>query len=114
MCLIRTTQPALSADLTPKDADAAALGGLVKMSARKRVLIRGIEAILRPLGVGLELVRGLPRNTGGEVSKILVLEYWNLGDLVMLTPFLRSLRIQYPDASITLLTGPQAAPLMKQ
>lgn len=114
MGLIRTIQPAISADLAAKDADAAALGVLVKMSVRKRRLIRVIEAILRPLVAGLERVRRLPENAGGEVDKILVMEYWNLGDLVMLTPFLRSLRIQYPDASIMLLTSPKAAPLMEQ
>jgi lipopolysaccharide heptosyltransferase II len=106
-------QPAISTDLASKDADASALGVLVKMSGLKRMLIRVIEAILRPLVVGLERLRGLPRNTGGEVDKILVMEYWNLGDIVMLTPFLRSLRIQYPSASITLLTSPKAAPLME-
>ena len=114
MRLNRTTQPDISTDFDAKHADAAALGVLVKMSVRKRLLIRVIEAILRPLVAGVELVRRLPGNAGGEVFKILVMEYWNLGDLVMLTPFLRSMRIQYPDASITLLTSPNAAPLMEQ
>ncbi|MGA3323264.1 MAG: glycosyltransferase family 9 protein [Terriglobia bacterium] len=110
----RTTQPDISTDFDAKHADAAALGVLVKMSVRKRLLIRVIEAILRPLVAGVEWVRRQPGNAGGEVFKILVMEYWNLGDLVMLTPFLRSMRIQYPDASITLLTSPNAAPLMEQ
>ena len=114
MRLIRTIQPAISTNLTAKQADAAALGVLVKISVRKRLLIRVTEAILRPLVIGLNLVWSLPRNASGEVFKIFVMEYWNLGDLVMLTPFLRSMRIQYPDASITLLTSPNAAPLMEQ
>jgi lipopolysaccharide heptosyltransferase II len=111
--LIRTTQYAIATELAPKDADEAALGVLVKISGRKRRLIQVMEAILRPLVAGLEWVRPLPRNTGGKVDKILVMEYWNLGDLVMLTPFLRSLRIQYPEATITLLTNPKAAPLLE-
>jgi len=112
--LIRPTQPGISAPLGPKDADVAALGVLVKMSVLKRGLILVIEAILRPLVALLERARDLPANADCEVDKILVMEYWNLGDVVMLTPFLRSLRIQYPNASITLLTSPQAAPLLEQ
>ena len=104
----------MSADLAPKDAEAAALGVLVKISVRKRVLIRVIESILRPLVVGVEWLRRPTKNSDGEVKKILVMEYWNLGDIVMLTPFLRSLRIRYPEARIALLTSPKAAPLMEQ
>jgi heptosyltransferase-2 len=107
-------QPENFSNLAPEDANAAALGVLVRMSVRKRWLIRLIELFLRPLVAGLKLVRHPPRNTGGEANKILVMEYWNLGDIVMLTPFLRSLRIQYPEAIITLLTSPKAAPLMEQ
>jgi lipopolysaccharide heptosyltransferase II len=103
----------LLSHLAAKDADAAALGAMAKISARKRMLIRVIEAILRPLVLGLEQLRRTPRNTGGEVNKILVMEYWNLGDIVMLSPFLRSLRIQYPNASIALLTSPKVAPLIE-
>jgi heptosyltransferase II len=112
--MIRTTQLAISDHLSPKDADTAALGVLVKMSVQKRMLIWVIEAILRPVVVGLEWLRRPPRNADGEINKILVMEYWNLGDIVMLTPFLRNLRIQYPDASITLLTSPKCAPLIEQ
>jgi lipopolysaccharide heptosyltransferase II len=113
MRLIRTIHPVISTDPAPRDVDAAALGVLVKMSVRKRRLIRVMEAFLRPLVAGVERVRCLPANTGGKAAKILVMEYWNLGDVVMLTPFLRSLRIQYPAASITLLTSPKAAPLLE-
>lgn len=110
---IRTVGFSTSANLTSKNADAAALGVLVKMSAQKRLLIRAIEVIAQPLVLALERLRRGPRNVVGEVEKILVMEYWNLGDIVMLSPFLRSLRIQYPDASITLLTSPKAAPLLE-
>jgi lipopolysaccharide heptosyltransferase II len=101
-------------NLNPKDVEAAALGVLVKMSLRKRRLIHLIETVLRPLVVALERVRRHPANIGGEADKILVMEYWNLGDVVMLTPFLRSLRMQYPAARITLLTSPKAAPLLEE
>src|ERR1700688_1955551 len=91
----------IAENLTAQGAEAAALGALVKMSVRKRLLIRAIELIVRPIVLALQRLRGRPRNIVGESKKILVIEYWNLGDIVMLSPFLRSLRIQYPDARIT-------------
>src|SRR5215470_1845506 len=36
-------------------------------------------------------------------ARILVVEFWNLGDLAMLVPFLRSLRHSFPGARISLL-----------
>ncbi|MGB7728245.1 MAG: glycosyltransferase family 9 protein [Candidatus Acidiferrum sp.] len=102
-----------SANLSSKAAEQAALGVLVKMSARKRLFIRVLEFVARPLVVGLEHLLHRQRKIVGEVKKILVIEYWNLGDLVMEVPFLRSLRIQYPDAHITLLASPKVAPLVE-
>jgi lipopolysaccharide heptosyltransferase II len=110
---IQTEVPGTSRGLSSKNADAAALGVLVKMSARKRFLIRAVEVIARPFVVALERVRRTPKNVVEEVKKILVMEYWNLGDIVMLSPFLKSLRMQYSNACITLLTSPKAAPLLE-
>ena len=50
-----TEQAVPSASLASRDADAAALGLLVKMSARKRRLIRVIDAIARPMCVPDEI-----------------------------------------------------------
>lgn len=110
----RTTQLAASDHLSSKDANTAARGVLVKISARKRVSIRLIEAVLYPIVAGLEWLGHCPRIRDGEVNRILVMEYWNLGDIVMMSPFLRCLRVQYPDASITLLTSPKCAPLIEK
>jgi lipopolysaccharide heptosyltransferase II len=109
----QTVAPINSANLSAKDADKAALGVLVKTSARKRFLIRVLDLILRPLVLALEHLQGASRNPVGVVKTILVMEYWNLGDIVMLSPFLRSLRILYPNACISLLTSPKAAPLLE-
>lgn len=38
-----------------------------------------------------------------QPEKILIIEYWNLGDLVILIPFLRNLRQAFPKAHIELL-----------
>lgn len=86
----------------------------MKISARKRRLIRVLDAVLRPIVAGWERLWRSPSGVDSQISKILVMEYWNLGDIVMLSPFLRSLRIQYPDAHITLLTSPKCASLVER
>jgi heptosyltransferase II len=102
------------AELGAKAAQAAALAALVKMSPRKRSLIQAFDFFAGP-GVRAweRLFRRSPISRGEEPKKILVMEYWNLGDIVMLSPLLRSLRIQFPKAHITLLTSPKAAPIVE-
>ena len=97
-------------DISRTIADAAALGVLTKMSRRKRLMIRAIEAVMRPLARLRDRSRHL-KSSSSEVRRILVLECWNLGDLVMELPFLRNLRIHYPNAHIALLTSPKCAEL---
>ena len=48
---------------------------------------------------------------GGRIPSILVVEYWNLGDFVMITPFLKNLRLHFPRAHIVLLASPRTIPL---
>jgi lipopolysaccharide heptosyltransferase II len=112
---MHTHHPALDSptDLTLKAANQAALGALVRFSNRKRLFIRAIEMIANPCVAMAELFRGRPGIAGSVVKNILVVEYWNLGDFVMESPFLRSLRIEYPDSRITLLTSPKVAPLVE-
>jgi ADP-heptose:LPS heptosyltransferase len=104
---------ATSSQVLSEGSNEAALGGLVKISRRKRLLIRAIESIARPLLFLSERLKRSNADTSGEVRNILVLEYWNLGDIVMELPFLRNLRLQYSKARIVLLTSPKAAPLLE-
>jgi heptosyltransferase-2 len=102
--------------LGPDAAQNAALGMLVKVSPRKRLLIRGLDVVAEPVVHVTERLfrrRSMDQEREQEAEKILVMEYWNLGDIVMLSPFLRSLRIQFPKAHITLLTSPKAAPILE-
>lgn len=93
------------AEITPLQAP-------VKIGTRKRLLIRAIEFALRPIVWIVDRWRpGYPA-TSDVVERILVLEYWNLGDTVMELPFLENLRTLYPDAHITLLTSPKCVPLI--
>lgn len=66
--------------------------------------------MLRPI---VNIVDGPLRDTGKEPQTILVLEYWYLGDLAMLTPFLKNLRLHYPAAHVALLASPRVLPLLE-
>ncbi len=84
------------------------------MSARKRFLIRCFEV---PFYVVLSLNRWFTQKDKGavseEVRKILVVEYWQLGDIVILLPFLQNLRATYPEARIALLANPKVVSIVK-
>jgi heptosyltransferase-2 len=99
-------------DANRRNSDHAALAALVKFGPWKRLIIRLIEAVARPLSSVVDRLRAHGSHTTEEIHNILVLEYWNLGDMVMQLPFLINLRIQYPNARITLLTSPKVAPLI--
>ena len=92
-------------------ANTGALGALVKIGPLKRRIIRLIEAIARPVVSVVDRLKP-SKDPAEEVRNILVMEYWNLGDVVMQTPFLINLRNQYPNAHIVLLTSPKVLPLI--
>jgi len=94
-------------------ADAAAPGVLLKISSRKRKFVHFVEALLRPFVSIVDKLRGRTPELTGEPKRILVLEYWNLGDIVMESPFLQNLRVQYPSAHIAIFTSPKCAVLLK-
>src|ERR1700730_2753434 len=75
---------------------------LLRMSPRKWRLVCGFEALVRFFK---PLVPPLPpvENATEPPASILVVEYWNLGDLAILVPFLRNLRRSFPQARISLL-----------
>jgi ADP-heptose:LPS heptosyltransferase len=95
-----------------KIAEGAALGILVRISPRKRKLIRAAETFLRPLVRLVDRFRSSTARTSGEAQSILVVEYWNIGDIAMELPFLQNLRIHYPKAHIAILTSPKCVPLL--
>lgn len=96
-----------------KNTNAAALGALVKFGPKKRRMIRIIEFFLRPTVRFLDRFRtATAADPARDIREILVVELWNLGDIVMQSPFLINLRVQYPQARIILLTSPKIAPLI--
>ena len=84
--------------------EAAARAHFLKMTPRKGRLVRMFESLARMVLPLLPSPRSpLPPHT--QPDKILVVEYWNLGDLAILVPFLRNLRRSFPNARISLLVN---------
>ena len=76
----------------------------------KRLLLATADAVARPFAALL-----LPRRKreGDGVWKILVVELWHIGDVVIATTALQALRARYPDAWITLLAKPHADEILR-
>jgi len=47
-----------------------------------------------------------------DIKRILVLELWNIGDVVLTLPFLQQLRVIFPNASVVLAGGHHARELL--
>lgn len=92
--------------------DAAARASLLRMEPWKWRLVRAFEHALR---LFLPLLPSPRANEGGAAPprNILVVEYWNLGDLVIVMPFLKNLRRSFPSARITLLVNAGLALFLK-
>lgn len=104
-------QNTVRASLNAQD---AARGGLVKIGPVKHLLIFGLEILFFPIVRGLAILGYLAsKKPSEEIRKILVVEYWNLGDLVILLPFLQNLRADFPEATISLMVNPSALPLLE-
>lgn len=74
---------------------------LLHMTTRKWRFVRAFEAVARLLR---PLIPSRPAPNAAEPpATILVVEYWNLGDLAILAPFLTNLRRAFPKARISLL-----------
>src|SRR5258708_39105361 len=75
----------------------------LKMPPWKWRLVRAFEGVLRLI------LPMLPARASQAVpaqpKTILVVEYWNLGDLAILVPFLKNLRARFPRAKISLLVN---------
>jgi heptosyltransferase-2 len=72
--------------------------------------------------IGLNFVAGLARSRRGSdvatrsqnegVARIAVLELWNIGDVILVMPFLAQLRRRFPRAKISLVSRPLAEDLL--
>lgn len=55
---------------------------------------------------------GIHQGSTEAAQRILVVEFWNIGDVVLATPFLAALRERFPGASITLLGQDHAVEIL--
>jgi ADP-heptose:LPS heptosyltransferase len=80
-----------------------------QVSPGRRLLLGTFDTLARPFASLL-----LPRHLGSVegIWKILVVEIWNIGDVVIATTALQALRARYPDAWISLLAQPHAEELL--
>jgi ADP-heptose:LPS heptosyltransferase len=76
------------------------------LSFGRRALHSAINGAARLVG------RRIEEEDGAEVKSILVVELWNIGDVVLLLPFLNRLRNAFPGATITLLARPHARAIL--
>jgi ADP-heptose:LPS heptosyltransferase len=95
---------------TNPETDGAALACLVRYGKTRLLLSRLFENLLMPI---LHFVAREDPQPASEPRSIVVVEYWNLGDFVMLTPFLKNLRLHFPNASITLFASPRIVPMVE-
>src|SRR2546428_4430720 len=93
-------------------AEAAARASLLRMTPRKWRLVRAFEAVIRLLLRLLPQPRAI-ENFDAQPASILVIEYWNLGDLAILVPFLRNLRRSFPVSRISLLVNEDFASFLE-
>jgi ADP-heptose:LPS heptosyltransferase len=85
-----------------REVEAMARARFLRMTPRKWRLVRAFETVMRMLSVILPSGRAA-ENSNARPATILVVEYWNLGDLAISVPFLRHLRRSFPQAQISLL-----------
>jgi len=91
---------------------AAARSKLLRMTATKWRIVGALEnlaRLLKPLISPISVA-----NVAEQPTKILVVEYWNLGDLAILVPFLSNLRSAFPRAKISLLINEGLEPLLER
>ncbi len=82
--------------------EAAARASFLRMTQCKWRLVRAFEVITRLLLSMLPSRQAREKSTAPPAN-VLVIEYWNLGDLAIAVPFLRNLRHSFPQARISLL-----------
>ena len=77
---------------------------------QKRLFLRTVDALLWPVSL---VGRARRRPQSRAFRKILVLEFWHLGDAVLAEPFLRTLRQRFPASEIVLLCKPGTRTLLE-
>ena len=80
------------------------------VTRKKKAVLRAFDIAAKPIASILLRDKSEPPR---DVRKILVLELWHIGDVVLATAALQELRKIYPKARITLLAKPHAVELLE-
>jgi ADP-heptose:LPS heptosyltransferase len=80
-----------------------------------RTRLAVLKAADRAGRVAFAPLRAVSRRSAAarSISRILVIEPWHIGDVVLVTPFLRALRASQPSARITILARKHAEALLE-
>lgn len=76
-----------------------------KPSFRKRLMLAALDLFA---GVTGQRPDARSADSTGPIQRILVIELWNIGDVVLAMPFLSELRAIFPQAKIIMLARPHA------
>src|SRR5258705_12838475 len=80
-------------------------------TSRKKIVLAAARAFSKAVDILRPESRRKLRNV--EIKSILVVELWNIGDVILAMPFLAQLRAAFPGAKITLLARPFAQELLE-
>jgi ADP-heptose:LPS heptosyltransferase len=80
------------------------------VTRRKRFLLSAFDRVAGPVSSVILREKAIQSQV---VRKILVIELWHMGDVILATPVLQCLRSMYPDARITLLAKDHARELLE-
>jgi len=83
------------------------------LSKKKKLLIFLIDLIVRLIFLLYSFFRFLRVERFPTPKKILVLELWGIGDIILVTPALMELRRAYPEVKILLLAKRHAADILQ-
>ena len=87
-------------DLTTEQRESASAAIFKSYWGKRRLAVRMFETFLKPLAW---FSKTDAKTNLDDVTRILVFEPGSLGDMVMLMPFLKSLRTRFPQANLSLL-----------
>jgi len=92
--------------------EAVARATLLRMTPLRWRLVRIFESLTQFLKPLIPPLRPF-KNPKEQPASILVIEYWNLGDLAILVPFLKNLRRSFPTARVSLLISPNLSSFLE-
>ena len=79
---------------------------------RKRFMLATLNIVARIGRWLFDKPRAGARSQKDHIRSVLVIEPWNIGDIILAMPFLAQVRARFPEARITMLAQPVAAEIL--